>query len=47
MVVYLRGKPNTINPSNYGKGINYQFCYHNYKPSCFYSKEDQIITSYN
>jgi hypothetical protein len=47
MVVYLRGKPNTINTSNYGNGINYQFCFDNYKPSYFYSIEDQIITSYN
>lgn len=47
MLVYQRGKPNTINPSNYGNGIHYQFCWDDYTPSCFYSEEDQIITSYN
>jgi hypothetical protein len=47
MLVYRRGKPNTVNPSDYGNGIHYQFCWDDYKPSCFYSGEDQIITSYN
>jgi hypothetical protein len=47
MLVYQRGKPNTVNPSNYGNGIHYQFCWDDYTPSCFYSEEDQIITSYN
>lgn len=47
MLVFQRGKPNTINPSNYGSGIHYQFCWDDYTPSCFYSEEDQIISSYN
>jgi hypothetical protein len=47
MLIYQRGKPNTINPSNYGNGVNYQFCWDDYTPSCFYSKEDKVITSYN
>jgi hypothetical protein len=47
MLVYQRGKPNSINPSNYGSGIHYQYCWEDYTPSCFYSEENQIITSYN
>lgn len=47
MVVYLRGKPNTVNTSNYGDGQDYQACWDNYDPSCFYFGEDHIITSYN
>jgi len=47
MLVHQRGKPNIVNPSNYGSGIHYQFCWDDYSPSCFYSEEDKIITSYN
>ena len=47
MLIYMRGKPNTINKSNYGNGINYQFGWDDYKPKYFYSGEDQIISSYN
>jgi uncharacterized membrane protein YvbJ len=47
MVVYLRGKPNHINTSNYGSGSEYQACWDDYNPSCFYFGEDRIITSYN
>src|SRR3989344_4925328 len=48
MLVYLRGKPNSINPSNYGRGTQYQYCWHDYKPSCFYDRnEDDIMDAYN
>jgi hypothetical protein len=47
MLVYLRGKPNHINTSNYGNGNEYQCCWDNYTPSCFYMKSDDIIYSYN
>lgn len=47
MVVYMRGKPNTVNTSNYGNGQSYQACWDDYNPSCFYFEEDHIITSYN
>lgn len=47
MLTYFRGKPNTINTSNYGNGNEYQCCWDDYTPSCFYMKEDHIITSYN
>lgn len=47
MLVYERGKPNSINPSNYGSGTQYQYVWDDYSPSIFYSGEDQIITAYN
>lgn len=47
MLVYLRGNPNVANPSNYGYGVNWQYCWYNYTPSCFYTGSDQIIDSYN
>ncbi|MET3535991.1 hypothetical protein [Chryseobacterium limigenitum] len=47
MLVYMRGKPNNVNTSNYGNGPNYQACWNDYDPSCFYFDESQIITSYN
>ena len=47
MLLYQRGKPNTVNPSNYGSGTQYQCCWDDYSPSCFYMKEDNIIYSYN
>lgn len=47
MLIYERGKPNTVNPSNYGNGAHYQCCWDDYTPSCFYMGEDDIITAYN
>lgn len=46
MLKYQRGIPNRANPSNYGNGTNWQWCWDDYKPSCFYGK-DGIITAYN
>lgn len=48
MLIYLRGKPNSANPSNYGGATHWQWCWNNYTPSCFYdNNDDQIIDSYN
>lgn len=47
MLIYQRGKPNRINTSNYGSGNEYQCCWDDFTPSCFYMKEDDIITAYN
>jgi hypothetical protein len=47
MLICSRGKPNTINTSNYGSGNNYQCCWDDWNPSCFYMGSDDIITSYN
>lgn len=47
MVKYLFGRPNRANPSNYGNGTHWQWCYDDYTPSCYYGGEDGIITSYN
>ena len=42
-----RGTPNSANPSNYGRGREWQWCWHRYTPSCFYGGEDGIVDSYN
>lgn len=48
MLVYLMGKPNNINPSDYGNGIKYQYCWTDHNPGCFYDhNDDGIIDSYN
>ncbi|MCD4705944.1 hypothetical protein K8R61_02585 [bacterium] len=47
MLKYKRGLPNSSNPSNYGYGTEWQWCWHNYTPSCFYGDDDGIIDSYN
>lgn len=48
MLVYKRGKPDAVNPSNYGTGIKYQYCWTGYSPSCFYDdNDDGVIDSYN
>lgn len=46
-LVYLRGEPHTTNVSNYGRGNEYQWCWSNRTPSCFYGKNDGIIRAYN
>ncbi len=48
MLVELFGKPNHANPSNYGGGTQWQWCWNNYNPSCFYDNDDDgIVDSYN
>ena len=47
MLVYRRGKPNSSNPSNYGLGTQWQWCWYDHTPSCFYGNDDGIVDSYN
>lgn len=49
MVVYLMGKPDSKNVSNYGSGIKYQYCWYDYSsPNCFYDDDnDGLMDSYN
>lgn len=48
MLVEGWGKPTSANPSDYGSGIQWQWCWLNYTPSCFYDDNgDGIIDSYN
>ena len=47
MIKYLRGNPNSADVSNYGYGEQWQWCWDDYKPSCFYGGNDGIITAYN
>jgi hypothetical protein len=48
MLVYEMGKPNSANPSNYGSGTSWQWCWYDISPSCFYdNNDDSIIDSYN
>jgi beta-galactosidase/beta-glucuronidase len=46
MLKYQRGIPDRANPSNYGGGTKWQWCWDDYTPSCFYGK-DGIISAYN
>lgn len=48
LVASYGSKPNSANPSNYGGGTRWQWCWTNYTPSCFYdSNDDGVIDSYN
>jgi hypothetical protein len=48
MLKYKRGLPNNANPSNYGNGVQWQWCWSDYTPSCFYdNNNDGLIDSYN
>lgn len=48
MLKYKRGLPNSANPSNYGNGTQWQWCWDDYTPSCFYDNDgDGNIDSYN
>ncbi len=47
LLVAKRGKPNSINPSNYGNGNEYQYCWFNWTPMCFYTKSDDKVYAYN
>lgn len=41
-------KPNHANPSNYGSGTQWQWCWTGITPSCFYDRNgDNLIDSYN
>ncbi|MDA3840617.1 MAG: hypothetical protein PF572_06060 [Patescibacteria group bacterium] len=48
MLVEIRGKPNSANPSNYGDGTEWQWCWHGFSPFCFYDNDgDTLIDSWN
>jgi hypothetical protein len=48
MLKELRGLPNSANPSNYGMGTRWQWCWFDYTPSCFYdTNNDGLVDSYN
>ncbi|WP_395616679.1 hypothetical protein [Aquirufa sp.] len=48
MLVYIRGRDFSRNVSNYGGGNQYQYCWMDYTPSCFYDNDgDGKIESYN
>lgn len=48
LIASYGSKPNSANPSNYGNGTQWQWCWWNFKPSCFYDKNgDNLIDSYN
>ncbi len=47
MVKFKNGKPDHVTLSNYGEGNQYQWCWNNLIPSCFYGNSNFIITSYN
>lgn len=48
MLKAQRGLPDSANPSNYGSGTQWQWCWFDYTPMCFYdNNEDGIIDSYN
>lgn len=49
MLVEMWGKPNHANPSNYGGGTEWQWCWTAYSsPNCFYDTNgDGLVDSYN
>lgn len=48
MMVASLGRPNSVKPSNYGYGKQWQYCYTDGWFQCFYdSNDDGIIDSYN
>lgn len=48
MLEYERGRPDHINNSNYGSGIQRQWCWDGYNTSCFYDKNgDYLVDAYN
>jgi len=48
MLLYERGKPNSINPSNYGGVTKYQYCWTNHTPMCFYDNDgDDEMDAFN
>jgi len=47
MLKYRWGLPDVANQSNYGYGTEWQWCWNDYEPSCFYGDSDLVIDSYN
>jgi hypothetical protein len=47
LVAVIGRKPNSANPSNYGSGTQWQWCWYDMQPSCFYGSDDRVIDAYN
>lgn len=48
MLKYTNGLPDHANPSNYGNGTQWQWCWDDFTPSCYYDNDDDgVIDSYN
>lgn len=48
MLVYSLGEPDSKNPSNYGNRTQWQWCWRDVTPSCFYDDDgDERVDSYN
>jgi len=47
MLKYRRGLPDSANPSDYGFGVSWQWCWWDHTPSCFYGGNNGIIDSFN
>lgn len=48
MLVYTHWKPNSANPSNYWVWTQWQWCWYDYTPSCYYdTNDDGLVESYN
>jgi hypothetical protein len=48
MLIADRGKPNSVNPTDYGHGVRYQYCWYDWRPMCVYDENnDGIIDKYN
>lgn len=48
MLVAMWGNPSSASPSNFGSGTEWQWCWWNYTPSCFYDhNEDGKVDAYN
>ena len=48
LVVGKRGNPSSVNTSNYGNGVEKQYCWFNWDPMCFYDNDgDNLVDAYN
>ena len=48
MLIEVRGEPDHKNPSNYGYGIDWQWCWNNHTPMCIYDiNDDGVVDAYN
>ena len=48
MLVEVRGEPDSKNPSNYGYGTEWQWCWMDRSPMCFYdNNDDGVVDAYN
>lgn len=48
LIASYGSKPDSANPSNYGGATQWQWCWRDYEPSCFYDQNgDGIVDAYN